>query len=167
MPRLTPYQTIGPFFHIGLVAPGSDTLAHESTAGRHIAVEGGVADGAGQPLPDALIELWDSSLEAFGRVATDASGHFAFTTVMPGRVPGPHGSWQAPHLVVGVFARGVLTRLVTRMYFDDDGANGEDAVLALVPAERRGTLVARPIGTDRYRFDIVLQGKNETVFFDV
>ncbi len=167
MPALTPYQTVGPFFHIGLVVPGGDTLADESTAGRLVTVEGGVADGAGQPLPDALIELWDPSLEAFGRVATDTTGHFAFTTVMPGRVPGPNSSWQAPHLVVGVFARGVLTRLVTRMYFDDDRANREDAVLALVPAGRRGTLVARPIGTDRYRFDIVLQGKNETVFFDV
>lgn len=167
MPRLTPYQTIGPFFHVGLVAPGSDTLAHESTAGRHIAVEGVVADGAGQPLPDALVEIWHPSLKGCGRYATDTDGRFAFTTVMPGRVPGPHGSWQAPHLVVGVFARGVLTRLVTRMYFDDDGANREDAVLALVPAGRRETLIARPIGVERYRFDIVLQGKNETVFFDV
>ena len=164
MPALTPYQTVGPFFHIGLVVPGGDRLADES-AGRLVTVEGGVADGAGQPLPDALIELWDPSLEAFGRVATDTTGHFAFTTVMPGRVPGPNSSWQAPHLVVGVLARGVLTRLVTRMYFD--GVDREDAVLALVPAGRRGTLVARPIGTDRYRFDIVLQGKNETVFFDV
>ena len=165
MPALTPFQTVGPFFHLGLVVPGGDRLADESTAGRLVTVEGGVADGAGQPLPDALIEIWDPSLEAFGRVATDASGHFAFTTVMPGRVAGPHGSSQAPHLVVSVFARGVLTRLVTRVYFDGD--DREDAVLALVPAGRRGTLVARPIGTDRYRFDIVLQGKNETVFFDV
>ena len=165
MPALTPYQTVGPFFHIGLVVPGGDRLADESTAGRLVTVEGGVADGAGQPLPDALIELWDPSLKAFGRVATDTAGHFAFTTVMPGRVPGPNSSWQATHLVVGVLARGVLTRLVTRMYFD--GVDREDAVLALVPAGRRGTLVARPIGTDRYRFDIVLQGKNETVFFDV
>lgn len=165
MPALTPFQTVGPFFHLGLVVPGGDRLADESTAGRLVTVEGGVADGAGQPLPDALIELWDPSREAFGRVATDASGHFAFTTVMPGRVPGPNNSWQAPHLVVGVLARGVLTRLVTRVYFD--GVDREDAVLALVPAGRRGTLVARPIGTDRYRFDIVLQGKNETVFFDV
>jgi protocatechuate 3,4-dioxygenase alpha subunit len=167
MPGLTPSQTVGPFFHIGLVVPGGDRLADESTAGHLVTVEGGVVDGAGQPLPDALIELWDPSLEVFGRVATDAAGHFAFTTVMPGCVPGPHGSSQAPHLVIGVFARGLLTRLATRMYFDDAGADRGDAVLALVPAGRRGTLVARPIGTDRYRFDIVLQGKNETVFFDV
>ena len=167
MPGLTPSQTVGPFFHIGLVVPGGDRLADESTVGRLVAVEGGVADGAGQPLSDALIEIWNPSLKAFGRVATDASGRFAFTTVMPGRVPGPHDSWQAPHLVVGIFARGVLTRLATRMYFDDDGANREDAILALVPAGRRGTLVAKPIGADRYRFDVVLQGKNETVFFDV
>lgn len=167
MPGVTPSQTVGPFFHLGLVVPGGDRLADQSNAGRLVTVEGGVADGEGQPLSDALIELWDPSREAFGRVATDASGRFVFTTEMPRRVAGPHSASQAPHLVVGVFARGVLTRLVTRMYFDDDGANREDAVLALVPGGRRGTLVARPIATDRYRFDIVLQGKNETVFFDV
>jgi len=87
--------------------------------------------------------------------------------VMPGRVPGPDGKAQAPHIAVGVLARGLLTRLVTRMYFDGEPSNGEDAVLSLVPAPRRGTLLATRIDGDRYRFDIALQGPGETVFFDV
>jgi len=186
MSTLTPYQTLGPFFDFGLIIPGGETIAQASTAGRHISIEGTVRDGAGDPLPDALIEIWqanaagkyrhpadardvpiDHSFDGFGRIPTGDDGRFAFTTVMPGRVPGPDGALQAPHLVVGVLARGVLTRLATRMYFEDDPANREDAVLALVPEGRRATLIARADGPDRYRFDIVLQGPGETVFFDV
>jgi protocatechuate 3,4-dioxygenase alpha subunit len=186
MSGLTPFQTVGPFFDFGLVIPGGETLAQPSTAGRHIVVNGTIRDGAGQPLPDAVVEIWqanaagkyrhpedhqdtplDPSFDGFGRIATDDAGRFAFSTVFPGRVPGPDGALQAPHLVAGILARGVLTRLVTRMYFDDEPSNGDDYVLALVPAERRSTLVARPVAPDRYRFDIVLQGDNETVFFDV
>jgi protocatechuate 3,4-dioxygenase alpha subunit len=186
MAGLTPFQTVGPFFDFGLVIPGGETLAQPSTAGRHIAVDGTIRDGAAQPVPDAIVEIWqanaagkyrhpddrqdaalDPSFDGFGRVATDDAGRFAFTTVFPGRVSGPGGALQAPHLVIGILARGVLTRLVTRMYFDDEPSNGEDRVLALVPAGRRSTLVARPAAPDRYRFDIVLQGDNETVFFDV
>jgi protocatechuate 3,4-dioxygenase alpha subunit len=100
-------------------------------------------------------------------VATDDLGHFAFATVVPGRVPGPDGTLQAPHLAVGVLARGLLTRLVTRMYFEDEPSNADDAVLALVPPERRATLLAKRTSADQYRFDIVLQGPGETVFFDV
>lgn len=186
MSRLTPFQTVGPFFDFGLIIPGGETIAQPSAAGRHIAVEGTVRDGAGDPLPDALIEIWqadasgkyrhpadereapgDPSFDGFGRIPTGDDGRFAFTTVMPGRVPGPGGTLQAPHLVVGVLARGVLTRLITRMYFEDDPANREDPVLALVPESRRATLLARRDGADRYRFEIVLQGTGETVFFDV
>jgi protocatechuate 3,4-dioxygenase alpha subunit len=186
MSTLTPFQTVGPFFDFGLIIPGGETLAQPSAAGRHIAIEGTVRDGAGDPLPDALVEIWqadaagkyrhpadereapvDPAFDGFGRIPTDAGGRFAFTTVMPGRVPSPHGSPQAPHVLVGVLARGLLTRLVTRMYFEGEPANQEDPVLALVPAGRRATLIARRDGPERYRFDVVLQGKDETVFFDV
>jgi protocatechuate 3,4-dioxygenase, alpha subunit len=186
MSRLTPFQTVGPFFDFGLIIPGGETLAQPSAAGRHIAIEGTVRDGAGDPLPDALVEIWqadaagkyrhpadgreapvDPAFDGFGRIPTDAGGRFAFTTVMPGRVPSLHGSLQAPHVLVGVLARGLLTRLVTRMYFEGEPANQEDPVLALVPAGRRATLIARCDGRERYRFDVVLQGKDETVFFDV
>ena len=186
MPGLTPFQTVGPFFDFGLVIPGGETIAQPATAGRHIAIEGTVLDGAGEGVPDALVEIWqanaagkyrhpddgtpapiDPTFDGFGRIATAAAGRFAFTTIFPGRVGGLRGSLQAPHLVVGVLARGVLTRLVTRMYFADEPSNEEDHVLQLVPPARRPTLVALPAGPDRYRFDIVLQGQGETVFFDL
>ncbi len=183
---LTPFQTLGPFFDFGLVIPGGGVVARPAAAGRHITLEGTVRDGAGEPLPDAVIEIWqanaagkyrhpddhqncpiDPACDGFGRVATDDSGHFTFATVVPGRVPGPDGSLQAPHLAVGVLARGLLTRLITRTYLEDEPSNADDPVLALVPPERRTTLLARRTGADRYRFDIVLQGPGETVFFDV
>lgn len=186
MAGLTPFQTLGPFFDFALVIPNGEVVASPSAAGRHITIEGTVRDSAGSPLPDALIEIWqadaagryrhpsdpgsgsaDAGFDGFGRVATDRAGAFLFKTVVPGRVPGMDGRLQAPHIAVGVLARGILTRLVTRMYFEDDAANDEDEVLSLVPAARRGTLLARRSGDDRYRFDIVLQGSGETVFFDV
>jgi protocatechuate 3,4-dioxygenase alpha subunit len=186
MPGLTPFQTLGPFFDFGLIIPDGDLIAAPAAAGRHVTIDGVIRDSAGAPLPDALIEVWqadscgryrnaadskhassDPSFEGFGRVATDDGGRFAFDTIVPGRVPGPGGKLQAPHIAVGVLARGVLTRLVTRIYFEDEPSNAEDAVLSLVPAARRGTLVAKRIDEGRYRFDIVLQGAGETVFFDV
>jgi protocatechuate 3,4-dioxygenase alpha subunit len=182
MSTLTPFQTVGPFFDCGLIIPGGETVAGPSAPGRHIAVEGTVRDGAGDPVPDALVEVWqadaggkyrhpahdgstaiDEAFHGFGRVPTGDDGRFAFTTVMPGAA----GERQAPHLAIGVLGRGVLTRLVTRMYFEDEPSNREDAVLALVPDGRRATLIAARVGPDRYGFDIVLQGKGETVFFDV
>ena len=186
MPGLTPFQTLGPFFDFGLVIAGGDVVADAAAAGRHITLEGIVRDGAGSPLPDALIEVWqadasgkyrnpadagsassDVAFDGFGRVATDADGRFSFRTVMPGRAAGPDGRRQAPHVAVGVLARGILTRLVTRIYFEDEPSNPEDTVLSLVPAARRHTLIARRMDGDRYRFDVVLQGADETVFFDV
>ncbi len=186
MPGLTPFQTLGPFFDFGLVIPNGEVVAAASAAGRHVTIEGVVRDSAGSPLPDALIEIWqadasgryrnpsdpgsgstDPAFDGFGRVATDAEGRFLFKTVVPGRVPGADGSLQAPHVAVGVLARGILTRLVTRMYFEDEPSNAEDAVLSLVLPSRRETLFAKPAGSDRYRFDIQLQGSGETVFFDV
>jgi protocatechuate 3,4-dioxygenase alpha subunit len=186
MRGLTPFQTLGPFFDFGLVLPNGGTVAPRAAPGRHVTITGTVRDGAGDPLPDALIEVWqanaagryghpaddrqgaiDPAFDGFGRVATDELGRFEFSTVIPGRVSGPDGSLQAPHLAIGLLARGLLTRLVTRLYFDGEPANAEDAVLALVPAGRRSTLLAKPEGANRYRFDIVLQGEGETVFFDV
>ena len=186
MAGLTPFQTLGPFFDFGLVIKDGDVVCQPGAAGKHIAIEGTVRDGAGDVLPDALIEVWqanasgkyrhpadsqdrpiDPACDGFGRVATDVHGTFRFRTIVPGRVPGPDGTLQAPHLAVGILARGLLTRLVTRLYFEDEPANGEDPILALVPAGRRSTLIARVIEPGRYRFDIVLQGPGETVFFDV
>jgi len=183
---LTPSQTLGPFFDFGLIIPDGDVVATSQSAGRHVVIEGTLRDGNGDPVADALVEVWqanaagkyrhdadrqdrplDPAFDGFGRVATSDRGAFAFKTVVPGRVPGPDGTLQAPHLAVGVLARGVLTRLVTRLYFEDEPSNAEDAVLALVPAERRSTLIAKRVEPDRYRFDITLQGRGETVFFDV
>ena len=177
MGGLTPFQTLGPFFDCGLRDAGSEIIADETIEGRRIRVEGTVLDSAGQPVPDALIEIWQadaagrypqpgSTFRGFGRCGTDDAGRFWFSTVMPGRVPGPDGL-QAPHLVAGVMGRGILTRLLTRIYFDDQPSNAEDAILRLVPADRRETLIAVTVARDRYRFDVVLQGERETVFFDV
>ena len=186
MDGLTPFQTLGPFFDFGLEIADGGVIAKPLAAGQHIDIEGTVRDGAGDVLPDALVEIWqadargkyrkpqnppsgsaDPAFEGFGRVATDEHGRFVFSTVMPGRVPGPGGTLQAPHLAVGFLARGVLTRLITRLYFEHEPSNAEDPILALVPAHRRPTLMATRIGDSRYRFDIVLQGPGETVFFDV
>ena len=186
MPPLTPSQTVGPFFLVAVPTRGRETLVTNATPGPRVIVEGLVRDGAGDPVPDALIEIWqanaaghcnhpddpqsqgpDRAFDGFGRVATDAAGGFAIETIKPGSIPGPGGRPQAPHLVVGVFARGLLTRLVTRIYFEDDPANAGDAILVSAPADRRPTLIARRAAEGRYRFDIVLQGPGETVFFDV
>jgi protocatechuate 3,4-dioxygenase, alpha subunit len=183
---LTPFQTLGPFFDFGLVIRDGGIVAQPDAQGRHVLIEGVVRDGEGAVVADALVEVWqanargkyrhpadaqdrplDPAFDGFGRVATDDSGHFSFKTVVPGSVPGPDGKLQAPHLAVGVLARGVLTRLVTRLYFEDEPSNAEDPILALVPAERRSTLLAKRVAPERYRFDIRLQGEGETVFFDV
>ena len=184
---LTPYQTIGPFFAVGLEVPGAENLADDGTAGCGISIEGLVLDGAREPVPDAVIEIWQadasghyagavpgvsspaparSGFRGFGRCATNPHGRFGFSTVMPGGVTGARGL-QAPHLVVGVLSRGIQTRLLTRMYFEDEPLNDGDEILQMVPPERRATLIARRVAESRYRFTIVLQGEAETVFFDV
>jgi protocatechuate 3,4-dioxygenase alpha subunit len=156
------------------------------TRGPRITIEGTVIDGAGAPVPEALVEIWqanaagryrhpddardaaiDPAFEGFGRTPTDADGRFSFATIKPGRVPGPRGTLQAPHVLVGLLGRGLLTRLVTRVYFEDEPSTADDPILALVPEARRSTLVARRVADGRYQFDIVLQGERETVFFDV
>ena len=188
---LTPSQTVGPFFHDCLLRDGAciDVLATATTEGMRIRLEGHVLDGDGRAVPDAMVELWqanhhgrynhpadsrplpiDPSFTGYGRVATDEDGSFAFTTVKPGRVPFDAKRDQAPHISMAVFGRGLLNHLLTRVYFDDEESNSEDPVLLLVPAERRSTLLARRAGDGKpvvYRFDVVLQGEGETVFFDV
>lgn len=186
MAELTPFQTVGPFFAICLSEPGCARMAPENAAGRHITIEGTVRDGAGAVVPDLLVEIWqanaagryahpddrqskslDPHFTGYGRAPTDDDGRFAIETVMPGRVPGPDDTVQAPHLLLGILARGILTRLVTRIYFEDDASMSDDPILSLVPADRRPTLIAAQAGENRYRFDIRLQGDGETVFFDV
>ena len=184
---LTPFSTVGPFFKL-LVRhqpEAAATLTSETTRGERITIEGTLLDGAGTPIDDGLIEIWqadadgcyphpedpragsaDASFAGFGRVATGTPGTFAFHTIKPGRVAGPDGTLQAPHILVGVMARGIMSRCWTRIYFEDEPSNADDTVLALVPAQRRATVIARALGGRRYRFDIVVQGDGETVFFD-
>lgn len=165
----TPPQTIGPFFGVLLPERGLVSLLPPGSPGPRVCISGTVVDGAGEPVSDALVEIWQGGVGAcgFGRIPTTRAGGFAFETTKPGPVPGPDGRPQAPHLVVGLFARGLLTRLVTRVYFDDEAANEHDPVLACVPADRWATVIAVGESAGRYRFDIVLQGPRETVFFDV
>jgi protocatechuate 3,4-dioxygenase alpha subunit len=173
----TPSQTVGPFFHLGLSRPDGPYAAPAGTPGGFW-IRGQVTDGAGDPVPDAVIEIWqadpagrmvtapppDGGFHGFARCATDSDGRYAVHTVKPGAVPLPDGSAQAPYVDVSVFARGLLDRVVTRIYFADEAANADDPVLAAVDPGRRATLVARPAG-DGYAFDIRLQGEHETVFF--
>ena len=167
-PALTPFQTVGPYFAV-LPLEGENSASIAAT----ITIEGVVRDGAGAIVPDALIETWqadgagrcdavDASFRGFARAMTDESGRYEIRTVLPGSIAKGH----APHILVGVLARGVLTRLVTRIYFPDQAANATDPILALVPASRRATLIATATAPDRYRFDITLQGPGETAFFD-
>jgi protocatechuate 3,4-dioxygenase, alpha subunit len=107
-----------------------------------------------------------TEFRGYGRSATDADGRWGIRTLLPGRVPGADGVLQAPHIDLSVFARGLLDRVVTRVYFADQQSNVEDPVLSSLPPERRETLVARPVAGG-YRFDIRLQGEHETVFFSI
>ena len=152
---ITPAQTVGPFFHIALAPSGE--------AGPLI-VEGVVRDGDGAPVGDALLEVWQPDASGVARAATDAEGRYRVACARPGPVPGPGDRPQAPHLLVAVFARGLLDRLYCRIYFPGEALNQTDAILALVPPSRRPTLLATAIGDDRYRFDVQLQGEDETVF---
>jgi protocatechuate 3,4-dioxygenase alpha subunit len=184
----TPSQTVGPFFHLGFTATFDGKLARPNAKRDRVLLVCRVFDGDGVPVPDAMIELWqadaegkyhhpddsqdktlDPTFRGFGRMATCEDGSCVFETIKPGRVPGLRDTRQAPHLNVSVFARGILNRLATRIYFLGDLGNAEDAVLELVPADRRDTLMARPDGghPGTWLFDVHLCGERETVFFDV
>ena len=172
----TTSQTVGPYLHIGLTWLIIENLASARVAGERVSIEGRIVDGDGQPVNDAAVEIWQAdsrgrygtkSFRGFGRSATDANGVFRFRTIKPGRVAGPDEKLQAPHIAVNIFMRGQLKQLVTRIYFPGDAANAADPVLRLVPAERRATLIARKSGeAGALRWDVILQGKDETVFFD-
>jgi protocatechuate 3,4-dioxygenase alpha subunit len=184
----TPSQTVGPFFHFGLIAGDATVLVNERTSGKRIYVQGRVLDGDGQPVPDALVEIWqadargyfnhpadpqqaqaDPFFRGFGRSDTMDEGHFRFKTIKPGPVTWAEAQLQAPHINVRLFARGMLIHAVTRLYFSDEPANERDPVLASLAPARRQTLIARlEEGDDLpcYCFDIRLQGEPETVFFD-
>jgi protocatechuate 3,4-dioxygenase alpha subunit len=202
---ITPSQTVGPFLAIGLPWPDGPFVVPPGTPGA-IVIAGRVLDGDGQPVPDALVETWQadpasrfdhpddprgpatapSGFRGFGRSATDSAGNYRIVTLRPGPLPSPDGGTEAPHLDVSVFARGLLDRVVTRIYFSDEvQANAADPVLSsIADAERRATLIAVAAAGDlgsggdpgagdgagggrRFRFDIRLQGEHETVFFDV
>ena len=173
---LTPSQTCGPYLSIGLLrdlAPAE--LVHAEDPGA-IRIRGRLLDGMGDGVPDGMVEIWQASAEGaygsvgfagFGRTGTAPDGAFAFVTVKPGPVAWPVGGLQAPHLAVGVFARGLLKRLVTRLYFPDEAAaNDADPVLGALSPARRESLVAVP-EDGGLRFDIHLQGPRETTFFAV
>lgn len=190
---VTAAQTVGPFFAPALLREDArrNVLTRPETAGERIRIEGRVLDGDGVAIPDAMVEIWqanahgrynhpvdaghallDSSFLGFGRSGTEEDGSYWFETVKPGPVPfdGAQQHMQAPHICVTVFARGLLNHVVTRLYFEGEPANAGDPVLQCVPDERRATLLARREPGSAmvvYRFDIVLQGANETAFFNV
>ena len=172
----TASQTVGPFFHVYFTPEMLQAkMFGPQAAGEHLRLTCRVFDAMGHPIPDALIELWQADgngeygFGGFGRLATSDEGVCAFETVRPGRVPGPNGQRQAPHINVIVLARGLLRHFHTRIYFAGDPANAEDAALWLVPDDRRSTLMARPNPeqSGSWDFEIHLSGERETVFFDI
>lgn len=188
MPFLpTPSQTVGPFFSIGLSDdPSAGLVAADDPDA--LKLEGVVYDGEGEPVVDAVVEIWQANrvgrydhpedtrdepeleegFQGFGRCGTDAEGRYEFVTVKPGPVPSPEGGLQAPHILVSVFARGLLKRVATRVYFPDEAqANGADPVLTSVedPAQRAALVAAPEDGG--LRFDIHLQGESQTAFFGI
>jgi len=190
---ITPSQTVGPFFKYGLTPGGqydwndafTSNLITADVSGERIRIEGRVFDGDGVAVPDCMLEVWqadsqgrfadpqdkralpNAAFRGFGRCGTDNNGAYSFDTIKPGSVPDPDGKAQAPHILLAVFGRGMLRHLYTRIYFADEAANAADPVLALVPADRRATLIASRRGDGVYTLDIRLQGDGETVFFDV
>ncbi|MGB6900759.1 MAG: protocatechuate 3,4-dioxygenase subunit alpha [Candidatus Acidiferrum sp.] len=184
----TTSQTVGPFFSIGFSWLYRENLAGANVSGERVEIAGRILDGDGNPVPDGIVEIWqansngkyahpddpqekptDKGFNGYGRVPTNDEGRFRFTTIKPGRVPGPDGKLQAPHLAVSVFTRGLLQRLITRINFPDEPSNADDFVLNLVEADRRGTLIAKQLG-DRpgtLEWNVILQGPGETVFFDI
>ena len=186
-PRLiaTSSQTVGPFFHFGLtVNENLGLVASPDTPGEHIRLGIRVLDGAGEPVPDAMVELYQADADGrypespeppapgffsgFGRLPTGADGRCQFKTIRPGPVR-TNGSEQASHIDVCLLARGLLRQIYTRIYFRDDPALATDPVLTLVAEERRATLIAEPSAGDPGTWDFVirLQGNEETVFFDL
>ena len=186
--QATTSQTVGPYFKIGLRWLNRDNLVGEGASGERVTIQGRVFDGDGVPVPDAIVEIWQANahgkydhpedtqqkplepgFKGYGRVPVTALGAFRFATIKPGPVPGPEGSEQAPHLLVSVFMRGVLRRMVTRIYFPDEPRNAADFILNLVEPARRPTLIAKKSAgaPGTLEWNVVLQGSDETVFFDL
>lgn len=185
---MTPSQTVGPYFAMRLPWPDGPYVVPADTP-EAVVIAGRVYDGAGNVIPDALIETWQAdpdgrfahpddprgaspsgyrAFRGFGRCETSPDGSYRIVTLKPGPLPTPEGDIEAPHLDVSVFARGLLDRVVTRMYFPDEiAANAADPVLNMVQPSRRATLVAVAEPEGHLRFDIRLQGDRETVFFDL
>lgn len=184
--QATASQTVGPYFRIGMNWLYQEDVAGSGVAGERMVIAGRVLDADGQGVPDAVLELWQADaqgkyahpedprgksaqpgFQGFCRVPAGEDGSFRFTTIKPGAVPGPEGKLQAPHIVVSVFMRGLLRRLVTRIYFPEEPANATDFALNLVESGRRGTLIAKKSGQHAgLEWNVVLQGEDETVFFD-
>jgi protocatechuate 3,4-dioxygenase alpha subunit len=183
----TGQQTVGPYFHMGLCRMLIPVVAGNMVEGTRVTIEGRILDADSKPIPDALIETWQANafgkyahpedtqekplqedFVGFGRVATDDAGFFSLSTIEPGRVPGPAGVTQAPHLVVSIFMRGLLRPLLTRMYFPHEPCNTEDPVLNSVDPARRATLIANSISGKEgvLEWTVICAGENETVFFD-
>lgn len=188
----TASQTVGPFFHLGMVYLEKDNFVTEGAAGERITIRGKVLDGDRKPVADAVLEIWQADSTGrypsefparnfasphflgFGRVETNDNGEFKFTTIKPGRLPAPDGSLQAPHIVITLFSRGLLKPLRTRLYLPDEPGNTDDVVLRQIPSDRRSTLIAALAGKrgvqnvpeNIFEWNIVMQGDGETVFFD-
>ncbi len=194
----SPSQTAGPYVHIGCMPNFSDIagiyredpgsrLVNSDTLGERLTIRGRVFDGEGEPMKDAVLEIWqadaaglypsavdtrgqaDPNFAGWGRSAASFdTGEFVFDTIRPGRVPYTDGRAQAPHITLWIVARGINIGLQTRLYFDDEAdANAADPVLAAIePATRAESLIARAEGDGAFRFDVYLQGAGETVFFD-
>ena len=182
---LTPSQTIGPFYFGTIIKACHHQLAPPGVTGERIELALTLHDGAGVVVPDGLFEIWqanshgrynhpedrrnlplDAGFDGYGRASTDIGGCARFGTVKPGRVPWPEGGMQAPHVNISIFARGLLNRVATRLYFDGDPANAEDPVLKMIDPARRATLLARPDDKGVWCLPIHLGGPAETVFFD-
>ena len=182
---LTAAQTVGPFVSIGFEKASVPDVAPAGVTGERVVITGKILDGDGQPVTDAVIETWqansygkyahpddtqekllEDNFKGFGRVLTDAQGGFRLATIKPGKVAGPDGKEQAPHVTVVIFMRGLLKHLMTRIYFPDEAANAADPVLSLVPAARRATLIASRVADGTLQWNVHLQGSHETVFFD-
>ena len=186
--QATTSQTVGPYFAIGLTRLNKNNLVGPGVSGEKVTIAGRVLDGDGHGVPDGMLEIWlanshgkyahpedtqskpiEPGFQGYGRIPTDENGNFSFATIKPGSVPGPDGKPQAPHINVSVFTRGLLRRLVTRIYFHDEPANAGDFVLNLAPPERRGTLIAKKntAKPGALEWNVILQGADETVFFDI
>ncbi|MDP9144719.1 MAG: protocatechuate 3,4-dioxygenase subunit alpha [Actinomycetota bacterium] len=186
----TPSQTVGPYFTLRLSGEGENILLSDGMSGEPIIIEGRVLDGNRNHIEDALLEIWqanpagryhhpddtrhlelDKEFTGFGRAVSDFNtGEYRFDTVKPGPVPDVEGAFQAPHISLIVQGRGMLNPVFTRIYFsDEEKANADDLILRAIPTERRDTLIAELIDDSEprtYRFDVLFQGDDETVFFD-